>query len=163
MDPDHEKHGRRKQRALRLSPERPGISGSPQAVFLLGLFNKRINAKGAFWGMVIGFVLGMFKLVVQTFTQSGVLDPSTFLGAIGAFNGYYFAGILFLIAVTIIIAVSYATDPPPIEKIRGLTFSMISDHDRKENRASWNWKDVAGTVVVLSLVLGVYLYFSFWL
>ncbi|MCH8121745.1 MAG: sodium/solute symporter [Bacteroidetes bacterium] len=133
------------------------------AVFLLGLFNKRINANGAFWGMVIGFVLGMFKLTVQTLTQSGLLDPSTVLGAIGAFNGYYFAGILFLVAVTIIIAVSYATDPPPEEKIRGLTFSMISDHDRKENRDSWNWRDVAGSVIVLGLVLGVYLYFSFWI
>ncbi len=133
------------------------------AVFLLGLFNKRINANGAFWGMVIGFVLGMFKLTVQTLTQSGLLDPSTVLGAIGAFNGYYFAGILFLVAVTIIIAVSYATDPPPEEKIRGLTFSMISDRDRKENRDSWNWRDVAGSVIVLGLVLGVYLYFSFWI
>lgn len=133
------------------------------AVFLLGLFNKRINANGAFWGMVIGFVLGMFKLTVQTLTQSGLLDTSTVLGAIGAFNGYYFAGILFLVAVTIIIAVSYATDPPPEEKIRGLTFSMISDHDRKENRDSWNWRDVAGSVIVLGLVLGVYLYFSFWI
>ena len=133
------------------------------AVFLLGLFNKRINANGAFWGMVIGFVLGMFKLTVQTLTQSGLLDPSTVLGAIGAFNGYYFAGILFLVAVTIIIAVSYATDPPPEEKIRGLTFSMISDHDRKENRDSWNWRDFAGSVIVLGLVLGVYLYFSFWI
>ncbi|GMQ83026.1 MAG: sodium:solute symporter [Rhodothermia bacterium] len=133
------------------------------AVFLLGLFNKRINAKRAFWGMVIGFVLGMFKLTVQTLTQSRLLDPSTVFGAIGAFNGYYFAGVLFLVAVTIIVTVSYATEPPPEEKIRGFTFSMVSDHDRKENRASWNWKDVAGTIVVLGLVLGVYLYFSFWL
>lgn len=133
------------------------------AVFLLGLFNRRINADGAFWGMVIGFIMGMIKLILQSLTQNGVLDPSTMLGAIGAFNGYYFAGVLFITAIVIIVVVSYSTDPPPEEKIKGLTYSFISDEDRAENRASWNWKDVAGSGVVLGLVLFVYLYFSFWL
>jgi len=133
------------------------------AVFLLGLFNRRINADGAFWGMIIGFVMGMIKLILQSLTQNGVLDPSTMLGAIGAFNGYYFAGVLFVTALVIIVVVSYATDPPPDEKIRGLTYSFISDEDKADNRASWNWKDVAGSAVVLGLVLFVYLYFSFWL
>ncbi len=133
------------------------------AVFLLGLFNRRINAHGAFWGMIIGFIMGMIKLTLQSLTQNGLLDPSTMLGAIGAFNGYYFAGVLFVVAVVIIITVSYTTEPPPEEKIRGLTYSFISDEDRAENRASWNWKDVAGSAVVLGLVLFVYIYFSFWL
>jgi SSS family solute:Na+ symporter len=32
------------------------------AVFLLGVFWKKTSAKGAFWGMIIGFVIGMFRL-----------------------------------------------------------------------------------------------------
>lgn len=35
------------------------------AVFLLGVFWKRINAKGAFWGMLTGFALGMFRLFLN--------------------------------------------------------------------------------------------------
>ena len=133
------------------------------AVFLLGIFNKRINATGAFYGLVVGFVLGMFKLTVQTLTQSGSLDPGTALGAIGAFNGYYFAGVLFLFSVLLIIAVSYASEEPDYERLTGLTFDSVTPEQKAENRASWGWKEVAGTGVVLGLVLGVYLYFSFWL
>jgi len=34
---------------------------------------------------------------------------------------------------------------------------------RKENRESWNKWDVIATAVMLGLVLGMYLYVSFWL
>ena len=133
------------------------------AVFLLGLFNKRINAHGAFWGMVVGFVLGMTKLTLQSLTQSGAMDPNTTLGAIGAFNGYYFSGVLFLISVALIIAISYASAPETEEKLRGLTWWTVPAEDRADTRSTWGAPEVIGTVVVLGLVLGVYLYFSFWL
>src|SRR5690606_34708441 len=37
------------------------------AVFLLGLFWKRLNARGAVWALAGGFVLGMLKLTCQAF------------------------------------------------------------------------------------------------
>ena len=37
------------------------------AVFLLGLFNSRINNKGATWGLSLGFFAGMLKLIIQAF------------------------------------------------------------------------------------------------
>ncbi len=132
------------------------------AVFLLGITSRRINAKGAVWGLGVGFVLGLFKLTLQSMVQNGVLDPGTVLGAIGAFNGYYFAGLLFLISVLIIVGVSLLTEAPPEEKVRGLTFGTVSASDRADSRKTWDWRDVALTVVVLGLVLAIYLYFSFW-
>jgi len=133
------------------------------AVFLLGLFNKRINATGAVWGLMTGFVLGMGKLTLQTLTQSGMMASTSLLGAIGAFNGYYFAGVLFLVSVVLIIGVSYATKPEAESQIRGLTFASTTPEERAENRASWDRRDVIGTVIVLGLVLGIYLYFSLWI
>ena len=47
--------------------------------------------------------------------------------------------------------------------IPGLTYSSLTTEDRKEIRASWNKADVIGSVIVLTLVAGFYLYFSFWL
>lgn len=35
------------------------------SVFLLGVFWKRTTAKGAFWGMITGFTLGMFRLILN--------------------------------------------------------------------------------------------------
>lgn len=133
------------------------------AVFLLGLFNRRINARGALWGLVVGVALGMGKLTLQTLVQSGTMAPTGVLGAIGAFNGYYFSGVLFLISVVLIIAASLTDEPQPEAQIRGLTYSAVTPEQKAENRASWGAAEVIGTVVVLGLVLGVYIYFSFWL
>lgn len=133
------------------------------AVFLLGIFNKRINAKGALWGLIIGFVVGMTKLTLQTLVQSGVMAPTGILGAIGAFNGYYFAGVLLLIAVTIIVWISYATEEPTYDKVRGLTWETITAEERAENKASGGLMAIVGTFIVLALVIGIYFYFSFWI
>ena len=37
------------------------------AVFLLGVFFKRLNAKGAYAAMIIGFILGLIKLALELF------------------------------------------------------------------------------------------------
>jgi SSS family solute:Na+ symporter len=132
------------------------------AVFLLGLASRRINARGAVWGLGVGFVLGMVKLTLQSMVQNGALDPNTLPGAIGAFNGYYFSGLLFFVSVAIVVGVSLLTEAPPEEKVRGLTFGTVSASDRSESRKTWDWRDVTLTVVVLGLVLAIYLYFSFW-
>ncbi len=132
------------------------------AVFLLGLLSKRITGSGAFYGMVIGFIIGMIKLTLQSLVQSGAMEPTGVLGAVGAFNGYYFAGVLLVISVAIIIGVSMMTRPEPEAQIRGLTFDSVTPEERAESRASWGQPEVIGTGIVLGLVLGIYLYFSFW-
>lgn len=132
------------------------------AVFLLGLFSRRITSQGALYGLVVGFVLGMVKLTLQTLVQSGTMAPTGVLGALGAFNGYYFSGVLFLFSVVFVIVVSQLTRGESAEKLSGLTYRSQTAEQRAENRASWDWRDVVGTGVVLAMVLGVYLYFSFW-
>jgi SSS family solute:Na+ symporter len=42
------------------------------SVFLLGVFWKRMTAKAAFWGMITGFSLGMFRLVLNVFFSTKV-------------------------------------------------------------------------------------------
>ncbi len=129
------------------------------AVFLLGLFNQRINARGAVWGMGLGFVLGMTKLGLQAVFGSGKIENPVFLAAIADFNFLYFSGVLFLISIAVIIVFSLGGESPKPEQIRGLTLATI---DREAVRQSWNRNDVIATAVILSLVAAVYIYFSFW-
>src|SRR4029078_11552627 len=35
-------------------------------VFFLGVFFKRMNAPGALWSMIVGFALGIFRMIVDT-------------------------------------------------------------------------------------------------
>lgn len=130
------------------------------AVFLLGVFNSRINNRGAVWGLALGFVLGMAKLLIQALFGEGKIESPAFLAAIGDFNFLYFSGVLFLICVIVIITASRTAPAPDKKRIRGLTFASL---DRAAVRASWDRKDIALTVVVLGLVLAMYVYFSFWL
>ena len=130
------------------------------AVFLLGIFNSRVNARGALWGMAAGFILGMAKLGSQAIFGSGKIKSPALLAAIADFNFLYFSGVLFLICLAIMIGVSRAGPPPPPEQIRGLTLASI---DRQAVRQSWNRTDIIATVTVLGLVAAIYLYFSFWI
>jgi SSS family solute:Na+ symporter len=130
------------------------------AVFLLGLFNARINTRGAVWGLGLGFVLGMGKLVLQAFYGTGKIESPAILAAIGDFNFLYFSGVLFLICAVTITLVSLSGLRPEADRIRGLTFASI---DRESVRRSWNTTDVIATAVILSLVAALYLYFSFWI
>jgi SSS family solute:Na+ symporter len=129
------------------------------AVFLLGIFNDRINNRGAVWGLGLGFVLGMSKLVLQSLFGEGKIESPALLAAIGDMNFLYFSGVLFLISVSVIILASLSGAPPDREQIKGLTFSSL---DRASVRASWDGKDVAATAIVLGLVTVLYVYFSFW-
>jgi solute:Na+ symporter, SSS family len=133
------------------------------AVFLLGLFWKRINAKGALWGLIVGFVLGMVKLTIQAkysaMDSTKIADPA-FLAAVGDFNFLYASGALFLISIAIVIGVSFASKAQDEASIEGLTYASL---DKKEVRGTVGRFDIILTAVTLALVLGMYLYFSFWL
>ncbi|MBI9016364.1 MAG: sodium:solute symporter [Phycisphaerae bacterium] len=133
------------------------------AVFLLGLFSKRINANGAVAGLVIGFFLGIAKLTVQGMAGAGKFAEGSTLKAIGDYNFLYASGWLLAISVVIIVVVSLFTKKPSEEQIVGLTYATATEEQKRENRASWNKWDVIGSIVVLGLVLAMYLYFSFWL
>lgn len=130
------------------------------AVFLLGLFNRRINGPGAVWGLSVGFALGMLKLLIQALFGEGKNESIAVLAAIGDFNFLYFSGVLLVISVLVIVGVSLMTAPPPEERLKGLTYSML---DKAAVRATVGTMDVVLTVITLGLVLAVYLYFSFWI
>lgn len=133
------------------------------AVFLLGLFWKRMNAKGAVAGLGIGFIAGMAKLTVDVFEGAGKLTNLPWLEAVGEFNFLYASGVLLAISVVVIVVVSLMTERPSAEQIVGLTYATATEEQKRENRASWNFVDVFGTIVVLGLVLAMYVYFSVWL
>ena len=130
------------------------------AVFLLGLFNSRINNKGATWGLSLGFFAGMLKLIIQAFFGKEKIANPEFLAYIGDINFLYFSGILFLFCVLLICLVSYQTELPDENQIDGLTYQTI---DKEAIRESWDQKDIYATGVILGLVLAIYLYFSFWI
>ncbi|MBW3604964.1 MAG: hypothetical protein KY460_08645 [Actinobacteria bacterium] len=104
------------------------ISPPIAAVFLLGLAWKRINATGAMASLLIGFVLGAIRLVLELMNgadQEGLSNGT--LSAIAEFNCLHFAIVLFVICVVILIVVSLATGDPEHDKVAGLTFETADE------------------------------------
>jgi SSS family solute:Na+ symporter len=128
------------------------------AVFLLGVFFKRLNAQGAYSSMVIGFILGMAKLTLQIFQND--LTPGSFWHSFATMNFLYFCIYLFVFSIAVLVIVSLSTPPPPDEKTAGLTFATTVAEDKAASRASWNGWDVALSVIVLVVILSIFAYFS---
>jgi SSS family solute:Na+ symporter len=133
------------------------------AVFLLGLFWKRINAQGAEWALGGGFVLGMAKLTIQGFYGKGKIEDPAWLAAIGDFNFLYATGVLLALSAIIMIVVSLLTPAQSEEKIRGLTYGSVHQLAGEEIKKSWDFGNKLMVGLILGLVAGMYLYFSFWL
>jgi SSS family solute:Na+ symporter len=128
------------------------------AVFLLGVFFKRLNAQGAYTSMVIGFVLGMAKLTLQIFQND--LTPGGFWHSFATMNFLYFCIYLFVFSIALFVIVSMATPAPTEDKTAGLTFSTTVAEDKAASRASWNGWDVALSVIVLVIIISIFAYFS---
>jgi len=134
-------------------------------VFFLGVFHKRLNAKGCLAALVTGFALGAFRLAVDTPVALGLkgfeggYPEGSFLWIIHNIYFQYFSLIIFLVSAAVMVGVSYATAAPSREKLEGLTFATTSAGDRARSRASWTWGDVAASAMVLAMILAAYLYF----
>jgi SSS family solute:Na+ symporter len=133
-------------------------------VFLFGVFFKRLNGAGALWAMIVGFALGIFRMIVDTPVTLGM----------GGFNGYpqgsflwivnniyfqYFSVLITIVSAIVMVAVSFMTAAPDLGKIQSLTFGTETKADNLKTRAGWGWREVAGSGVVLVCILGGYLYF----
>jgi SSS family solute:Na+ symporter len=64
-----------------------------------------------------------------------------------------------VISAIVMVVVSHLTQEPDYDRIRSLTFETVTPEDRAKTRASWTWREVAGSAVVLICIMGAYLYF----
>ena len=125
------------------------------AVFVLGLFWKRMNLKGAVWGLSVGFILGMAKLAANAIW--GGDEGCAFI------PDFYFSGILLALSIGIVVVASLMAPAPDAAHLDGLNFSCLSPEYRKTNRESWTWVDVVASLVVVGCVVAAYAYFWTWL
>ncbi len=134
-------------------------------VFFFGVFWHRLNAKGCLWAMIVGFALGLFRMLVDTpvtMKLGGFADgytPGSFLWIINNINFQYFSILITLVSAVVMVAVSFATREPDYARIKNLTFGTTTAEDKAKTYASWDWREIAASGFVLVCILGAYLYF----
>jgi SSS family solute:Na+ symporter len=134
-------------------------------VFFFGVFLKRMNAAGALWAMIVGFALGIFRMAVDTPVTLGLpgfengYPTGSFLWIVNTIYYQYFSVLITLVAAVVMVGVSYATAVPDPNKIKSLTLETTTAEDKRITRASWSWKEIAGSALVLVCILASYFYF----
>lgn len=132
-------------------------------VFFLGVFWKRLNAQGCFWSMVVGFIVGLFRMCVDTPITLGTIKSypeGSFFWIVNNINFQYFSILITVISAIVMVVVSYMTAEPSEAQIKGLTFATASAEDKARTRESWNKWDVIQSLVVMVFIVGAYLYFT---
>jgi SSS family solute:Na+ symporter len=95
------------------------------AVFLLGVFWKRINAQGAITSLLLGFALGAARFILEV-AYAGAA-PGGFLRFYVGMNFLHFAALMFVVCVAALVTVSLLTPAPESQKVSGLTFQTIRE------------------------------------
>ena len=130
------------------------------AVFALGIFSKKITPKAGETGMIVGFIIGMIRLLTNIFTNTGKdLKTGWFWEHTGWFwhtNWLIFEVWLLVFIMAVMVVVSFFTPKPTAKQIEAITFT--GDY-KKQIWKSWSWVDVAASAGVVILCVLFYIYF----
>jgi SSS family solute:Na+ symporter len=132
-------------------------------VFFFGVFVKRLNAKGCLSALIIGFILGLIRLAIDTpvkLLENFEYSKGSFLWIMNNVFFQYYSIFIFIVCVVVMFAVSYLTKAPSYEKISGLTFGTTTVEDREKSRSSWTKADVVFSVILLVIIVAIYMYFT---
>jgi SSS family solute:Na+ symporter len=101
------------------------ISPPIAAVFLLGVFWKRINGQGAIASLLVGFVLGAVRFILEVSYAGN--HPQGLIGFYVGMNFLHFAVFIFAVCVGVLVVVSLMTSAPEPRKVNGLTWQTVRE------------------------------------
>lgn len=101
------------------------------ALFLLGVLWHRCNETSAFWGGMVGFILGALRLVLAFVYREPHCDqPDERPSFIKDVHFMYVAAVLFWVSALVTVVVSLCTPPPGKEQIRTTTLWGLNKRKR---------------------------------
>jgi SSS family solute:Na+ symporter len=110
-------------------------------------------------------VLGIFRMLVDTPVTLGLsglqngYPHGSFLWIVNNIYFQYWSLLITVISAIVMVGVSYMTAEPDYPTLQNLTFATKTTEDKAATRASWDWREVATSALVLACILGAYLYF----
>ncbi|HET8735043.1 MAG TPA: sodium:solute symporter [Pricia sp.] len=128
------------------------------AVFILGIFYKRINSTGAFATLIMGIIVAFIRILLELI--KGNLNPDGFLFKLGDMNFLSFGAWFFLFCLVFLVVVSLLTKAPDRTKIINLTFGTITDEEKRKNKNSYNWVDITVSILVVLVVIAIMIFFN---
>ncbi|XP_049730660.1 sodium/glucose cotransporter 5 isoform X2 [Elephas maximus indicus] len=140
------------------------------AVFALGIFWRRANEQGAFWGLMVGLAVGAGRLVLEFLhpvPPCGAPDPQPAL--LGSIHYLHFAVALFVLSSAVVVAGSLLTPAPQGAQIENLTWWTLSQAlplgvksgDGQVPQKQAFWARVCGFNAILLMCVNIFFYAYF--
>ncbi|XP_012871963.1 PREDICTED: sodium/glucose cotransporter 5 [Dipodomys ordii] len=140
------------------------------AVFILGIFWKRANEQGAFWGLMAGLVVGALRLVLEFLNPAPLCGhPDMRPALLQNIHYLHFAIALFLLTGAVMAAGSLLTPPPQYTQIENLTWWTLARELSLGAKAGSNptpqkhafWARVCGFNAILLMCVNIFFYAYF--
>ena len=129
------------------------------ACFLLGIFFRRLNGKGAIASLLTGLALGVLRLALEfaNGTDRAGLAAGSLWEWVAEFNFLHYAILLFVICTAVLFVVSMATPAPAVEKTAGLTYGKpdVGEPAMKEGESPQQRRREIALSVLLMAIIGV--------
>ncbi len=137
------------------------ISPPIAAVFLIGIFWRRVNGRGAIASLLTGFVLGMARLVLEL-SKASLGEGLLYWYA--SINFLHFAIFLFVICCLVLVLASLTAPADSDEKLAGLTFATPEPLEGAvvpvRSDPVWRRRDLWLSLLLVMAVLAVWLTFT---
>nr|XP_008766042.1 sodium/mannose cotransporter SLC5A10 isoform X1 [Rattus norvegicus]AAI61867.1 Slc5a10 protein [Rattus norvegicus] len=141
------------------------------AIFLLGIFWRRANEQGAFWGLMAGLLVGALRLVLEFLypePHCGQIDTRPF--PLGSIHYLHFAIALFFLTCAVMAAGSLLSPPPQQRQIENLTWwtldpnwslrTKTGDGQTPQKRAFWTRVCNVNAIFLMCVNIFFYAYFA---
>lgn len=125
------------------------------AVFVVGILWKGMTSTSAIVTLSYGLISATIRIVFELFKEN--LDGWALWYA--SVNFSHFAIINCLVCVMVALTVSLFTQKTEESRLSGLTLGTLTAEQRKANRESFTWGDVLISMILLSIVISVLVYF----
>jgi SSS family solute:Na+ symporter len=116
------------------------ISPPIAAVFLIGIFSRKITAKAAKISLITGGVIGAIRLSLEIVQEKLVAAGDSLPEPLAYFteiNFLHFAVLLFCISVFVLIFFSKIKDEKPLEEIKDITYERGVSVTEKSSLNVW--------------------------
>jgi SSS family solute:Na+ symporter len=130
------------------------------AVFVLGIFSKKITPRAGEAGLIGGFFIGMARLLTNIFTNTGQnVMTGTFWESTRWFwhTNWLIFEIWLLVFIMLMMAVVSFFTPKPTEK--QIDFITFTGDYKSVIKQSWNKWDVIASLGVVAICAAFYMYF----
>ncbi|XP_017391832.1 solute carrier family 5 member 4 isoform X1 [Cebus imitator] len=113
------------------------------AAYLLAIFCKRVNEQGAFWGLMVGLVMGLIRMITEfAYGTGSCLAASNCPKIICGVHYLYFSIILFFGSMLVILGISLLTKPIPDVHLYRLCWALRNSTEERididAEEKSWN-------------------------